>query len=214
LDYDERAPVFVTAGAKFRIPAAEAELLQVNSTEQNDMMDARFQYFFFPRTLTAREKVDVPSCASCFSKWVCSDGDVGPPPPSTAVTTVARHHGALPAAVMCRATLSGQHGPAIEARAPIAGVWPPQHAAVPPVGNEGMPFPDGHVVTAVEAILDWMETHGGAICLSGPYSNVPALADSLGWSQNFFPRVGRLVPFLKRHGTASVESGVLHGIVC
>ena len=44
-EHTERAPVFVTAGAKFRIPKTEAEALQVNAAEQDDMMDARFQYF-------------------------------------------------------------------------------------------------------------------------------------------------------------------------
>ena len=75
-EYTERAPVFVTAGAKFRIPKTEAEALQVNAAEQDDMMDARFQYFFFPHTLKKEEKVEVAPCAHCFAKWVVND-DLG-----------------------------------------------------------------------------------------------------------------------------------------
>ena len=69
-EYVDKAPVFITAGSKFRIPRKEAETLQVSEDVQNDMMDARFSYYYFPRTLLAHQKVEVPPCPRCFASWL------------------------------------------------------------------------------------------------------------------------------------------------
>ena len=53
---------------------------------------------------------------------------------------------------------------------------------------------------ACEAILDWAETHGGELRLSGPNANLGALADTLSWMQQFLPSCGRLLPFSRRYG--------------
>ena len=66
---------------------------------------------------------------------------------------------------------------------------------------------------AAEAILDWMETHGGQVRLTGHGSNLPELADALRWSQAFLPTCGRLVAFLRQHGQFSDEApDVLQGM--
>ena len=72
-DYTERAPIFISTGSKFTIPAKEAEKLAVDPPEQNAMMDARFRFFRFPRSLTASEKVDTPTCKRCFAVWLLAD---------------------------------------------------------------------------------------------------------------------------------------------
>ena len=55
---------------------------------------------------------------------------------------------------------------------------------------------------AAEAILDWIETHGGELRLAGPTANLGALADALTWGQRFLPSCGRLLAFLRRYGIA------------
>ena len=69
-EYAERAPLFVTSGSKFRISAYEADMLGVNAAEQNDMMDARFQYFRFPVTLSRYKKEEVSPCTTCCCAWL------------------------------------------------------------------------------------------------------------------------------------------------
>ena len=56
---------------------------------------------------------------------------------------------------------------------------------------------------AKDAIVDWMETHGGKIVVSGPDSNLRLLADSIAWGQRFHPAYGRLLQFLRQHGECS-----------
>lgn len=160
--YDERAPVFVSSSSKFRIPQAEAQHLRVNEEEQNRMMDARFVYFHFPRSLTKVEKVEVAPCARCFAQWVCSDTSAG---------CAASGLGSLAA---------GPQAPAIARAALPCGASPHD---------------------AAEAILDWIETHGGELRLSGQAANLGALADALSWGQRFLPSCGRLLAFLRRYGS-------------
>ena len=70
------------------------------------------------------------------------------------------------------------------------------------------------VAAAAEAILDWMETHGGEVRLRGVGVNLAALSDALAWPQVYFPTVGRLLPFLLKHGVACVSDGnVIDGVV-
>ena len=67
-------------------------------------------------------------------------------------------------------------------------------------GSSGAAGPSSSVSLAREVVLDWPETHGGVILLSGAASNVAAFSDSVGWSQNFLRSCGPLVPFLRAHG--------------
>merc|ERR1711870_157664 len=62
---------------------------------------------------------------------------------------------------------------------------------------------DAAVAQAKDAILDWLETHGGEIILSGPNSNLAALSDAVAWGQRFHGEVGRLLPFLHEYGCFS-----------
>ena len=153
--YVDKAPVFISSVSKFRIPEEEARRLQVDAEEQNRMMDARFQSFHFPRSLTKREKVECPACPRCFGEWLCQDTQT-------------------PALVVrdCPQSPSVPSGPA-----------PRQ---------------------AMEAILDWIETHGGEVRLKGAGANLALLADTLQWTRVFLPTCGRLIPFLARHGEKSV----------
>ena len=149
--YMERAPVFVSTGSKFRIPAVEAERLQVNADEQSRMMDSRFRMFLFPRSLTEQEKIVTPACKRCFATWLTS-------------------------------------GP--ESLGNVA----PEPAA--PLGQGST------AQLAAEAVSDWIETHGGELRLSGPQSNLSAMADALRWSCVFLPSCGRLLAFLRHRGCA------------
>ena len=55
--YCERAPIFISTATKFCMPESEAKRLQVDSYEQNRMMDARFCPFFFPIQPLCGQKV-------------------------------------------------------------------------------------------------------------------------------------------------------------
>ena len=68
--YNERAPVFISAGDKLRISPQEAFLMQVDPTQQNEMMDARFTFFKFP-TAIPNGTVCQP-CGKCFADWLGS----------------------------------------------------------------------------------------------------------------------------------------------
>ena len=68
------------------------------------------------------------------------------------------------------------------------------------------------VALACEAILDWIETHGGELRMIGPAANLSALADALSWSAAFFPTCGRLVPFLRRVGICGDAADVITGV--
>ena len=141
--YNERAPIFISSGSKFRIPEAEARRLQVDAEEQNRMMDARFQFFHFARSLSKHEKVECAPCARCFAEWLCTET-------SSPERPVTQH-------------LAPSQGPS------------PQEAA--------------------EAILDWIETHGGEVRTFGNDANISQLADDLQWSQKYLATCGRLLPF-------------------
>ena len=65
---------------------------------------------------------------------------------------------------------------------------------------------------AVEAVLDWLETHSGEVRLAGPTTNIGALADALAWSTQFLSTCGRLVQFLRVHGTWSQSPDVVTGM--
>ena len=72
-DYAEQAPIFISTGSKFTIYIQEAEKLGVDRQEQSAMMNARFHFFHFPRSLMAAEKVDTPACKRCFAVWLLAD---------------------------------------------------------------------------------------------------------------------------------------------
>ena len=81
--YTGRAPVFITAGSKFRINPEEARTLDLNVREQNEMMDARFKHFHFPCTVPKRKKVKVPVCKKCFAFWLLSGSGAAPSVPAS-----------------------------------------------------------------------------------------------------------------------------------
>ena len=149
--YSERAPVFISTGSKFCISEQEAACLKVDAQEQNKMMDARFRFFHFPRSLTAAEKRKTPACKRCFAAWLLSE-DPGS------------------AAAAPRQQAAAAMSPAMQ---------------------------------AAEAITDWIETHGGSLYLSGPSCNLAALSDALQWAVNYLPTCGRLLPFLRQHGSVA-----------
>ena len=190
-DYTEKAPVFISSGGKLRISKAEALELEVCETEQNNMMDARFRYFHFPVTLKADEKVAVLSCRRCFADWLLGPlpSDVGKPPLASENARSSR---------------------------PSPPPHPPSHLTGSMMANKlvaGTQKPPP-VAAAAEAILDWMETHGGEVRLRGVGVNLAALSDALAWPQVYFPTVGRLLPFLLKHGVACVSDGnVIDGVV-
>ena len=66
---------------------------------------------------------------------------------------------------------------------------------------------------AVEAVQDWLETHGGEVRLTGPAANVSALADALCWSTRFLQTCGRLLPFLRHHGLVSDRPDIIVGMI-
>lgn len=65
--------MIATSGDKLRIPAEEAQRLNVDPAKQNDMMDERFKYFHFPRTFRKDEVVEVDPCARCCADWLSDD---------------------------------------------------------------------------------------------------------------------------------------------
>ena len=50
-----------------RLSLAEALKERVNPDQQNLMMDARFRFFFFPRSRPASDSVRCDGCARCYS---------------------------------------------------------------------------------------------------------------------------------------------------
>lgn len=75
------------------------------------------------------------------------------------------------------------------------------------VTNAAFAVRQASVAQAKDAILDWLETHGGEIILSGPNSNLAALSDAVAWGQRFHGDVGRLLPFLHQFGSFSAADG-------
>ena len=71
--YDEKAPLFLSAGSKLRISEREAQLLQVDAEEQNDMMNGRFRLFRHPVAVPPSQRRSVKPCAKCFSCWMCAE---------------------------------------------------------------------------------------------------------------------------------------------
>ena len=169
--YKERAPVFASAGSKLRIPAEEAARLRLDASRQNDMVDERWTYFHHAVSLPKAALVEsVPPCPKCWCSWVCSHGECSP-----AVAAAA------PAPVL------GAFSAPPPDRAPrIAVAAPPNRS--PPVEE------------AKDALLDWLESHGGVIVCDGPATNLAAVADGVSWGQRFHSACGRLLPFLRQHG--------------
>ena len=67
--YKERAPIFASGGPKLKISPIEAMELMVDTTQQNDMMDARWTFFHIPVSLSGAE--ECPPCPRCFAQWLC-----------------------------------------------------------------------------------------------------------------------------------------------
>lgn len=68
--YSEKAPIFMSAGAKLKISDREASSLQVDPDEQNDMMNARFKFFRHPVPVPIAHRRNVQPCARCFAGWL------------------------------------------------------------------------------------------------------------------------------------------------
>jgi hypothetical protein len=66
--YNERAPVFASAGSKLRISPQEAAMLLLDGSRQNEMMDARWNYFHMPASM--QDGVECLPCARCFAEWL------------------------------------------------------------------------------------------------------------------------------------------------
>ncbi len=64
----------------------------------------------------------------------------------------------------------------------------------------------------MEAIVEWLETHGGQIQLADPSCNLPFLSDTLSWSTRFLPNNGRLLPFLRRYGVIAQNPDIVLGM--
>ena len=54
--------------------------LQVDPYEQNDMMESRFRFFYFPCTLSKHQKREMPPRARCFARWLVRPCAAGMPP--------------------------------------------------------------------------------------------------------------------------------------
>ena len=184
LTYSERAPVFISTGDKPRIAPSEAKALEIDGAQQNTMMDKRLRYFHFAESLPVDEIVEVEPCAQCFSRWVCEGDGVG----DASVNTV------MPEAQ--------------SAASPSGGLLPPaaEMAAAP---MQAAPA----VAAAADALVDWLETHGGEIRLSGETCNLALVSDGVAWGQRFHADCGRLVPFLRRYGNfAAAQTDVVIGV--
>ena len=69
------------------------------------------------------------------------------------------------------------------------------------------------VASAADALIDWLETHGGEIRLSGETCNFALVSDGVAWVRRFHADCGRLVPFLRRYGNfAAAQTDVVIGV--
>ena len=67
---------------------------------------------------------------------------------------------------------------------------------------------ENDLAEALEAIRDWIETHGSIKLGPPPGGNVGAASDALAWPQRFLRRCGRLVPFLHARCIVDAEGVV------
>ena len=72
-----------------------------------------------------------------------------------------------------------------------------QPSASLPSGARGLASAKG---SAADALVDWLETHGGEIRSSGVACNLSLVSDSVSWGTRFHADCGRLVSFLRQHG--------------
>ena len=226
-EYSGKAPMFLSSGAKFAIPDKEAKELQLDPYDQNEMMDARFTFFHFPCTLPKAGRRDVSPCPKCFAKWVCSMPQdlcepTGPPqhqpPPSVAVRLAQELVDFFPD-TPSPSNCSPVPQPLPQEEVAFLGatqMWgvapdePPSQDNVPTLGLSAAP--SQKLAAGIEAVTDWLETHGGEVHLSGPKANVADLSDKLFWSSHFLPSCGRLLPFLRKYGVSSMPD-VVTGVV-
>ena len=69
------------------------------------------------------------------------------------------------------------------------------------------------VASAADALMDWLETHGGEIRLSGETCNFALVSDGVAWGRRLHADCGRLIPFLRRHGHfAAAQADVVIGV--
>ena len=150
--YKERAPIFVSSGAKLRIQRDEAERLELDEAEQNRMMDSRFCFFHFPHSFTGDTAREMPACPKCFAQWLRET-----PAPMGAASEGATVP--LVAPVLASAPLPT---PPLQHLAPVsvsAPALPPPTAPVLPVGAVVVSPPlapaalQGNVSGAAMAIL-------------------------------------------------------------
>lgn len=178
-EYMEKAPLFASSGGKLRISPKEAAELRVPEATQNDMMDERWVYFHHSATL---QNVDdtIPSCPACWCRWCCIYGQIDMPGPALALTLMPAPAPALSGAII---------------------VNPPQ--VVSPMAPAAQPSAEEE---AKDALLDWLETHGGAIVCAGAHCNLAVVADGVAWSHRFHAACGRMLPFLRRCGVCHADN--------
>ena len=75
----------------------------------------------------------------------------------------------------------------------VGGDW------ITAAGASPNPAPEANQV-AMDALLDWLETHGGEIFFQGPRCNLASVSDGVGWGPRFHGSCGRLLPFLLHFG--------------
>lgn len=146
-------------------------------------------YGFNPNAVSAEAPSQPAGAASSpYAAFMAANSE-SPPAPGAVAAPVP----AAPVAPPMPAA-SQQVAPAAPSIAPQSA--PVSQPLAAPAGGEEDPT----VFSAKDSLLDWLETHGGAIILSGEQSNVAAAADAVSWSQRFHPTCGRMVPFLRKHG--------------
>ena len=75
------------------------------------------------------------------------------------------------------------------------------------------PAPQANQV-ALDALLDWLETHGGQIFFQGPRGNLASVSDGVGWGPRFHGSCGRLLPFLLQFGRrCATDCNAIDGFV-
>lgn len=90
-----------------------------------------------------------------------------------------------------------------------APVTPPNLSNGQVPGTRGVSAaPQPGLAAGLEAVTDWLETHGGEVHLHGPRANVAELSDKLCWSTQFLPSCGRLLPFLRKYGISAIPDAV------
>ena len=69
--YTEAAPIFASGSDRLRIDRYEAAMYQEGHRVQNEMMDTRWVYFYFPVSMPPN--LEVRPCGRCFAEWLVTE---------------------------------------------------------------------------------------------------------------------------------------------